>query len=131
MPKTPSPQSNAVTQHEVEIIARVAHEAVRAYKKALGEEEIPGWDEAPDWMHESTLTAVRDRLADPDAPPSAQHEAWMAEKHAAGWRHGLVNDPAAKTHPMMVPHEELPDTERRKDTLIQAVVDALIRPGHE
>ena len=118
-------QPQPETANEMEIIARVAHEAMRAYKRALGEDEIPAWDEAPDWMHESTLTAVRDRLADPDAPPSAQHEAWMVEKRSAGWRHGPVKDAEAKTHPMMIPYEELPDTERRKDALIQAVIDAL------
>jgi len=127
MTQGPPNRPRAASHHEMEIIARVAHEAMRAYKKALGEDEIPAWDEAPDWMRKSTLTAVRDRLANPNAPPSAQHEGWMAGKQASGWRHGPVKDPEAKTHPMMVPYDELPDTERRKDELIQAVIDALTK----
>ena len=106
-------------------IARVAHEAVRAYKQALGQDVLPPWDDAPEWMHEATLVAVKDRLTNPTAPPSAQHEAWLAQKQAAGWRYGKVKDAEAKTHPLMVPYAELPDAERRKDALIQTVVDAL------
>jgi len=110
---------------DAQLIARVAHEAVRAYKQALSQDTLPAWEEAPAWMHEASLAAVRDRLADPDAPPSAQHEAWLAEKQAAGWRYGAVKDAEAKTHPLMVPYEALPEAERRKDALIQAIVDAL------
>ena len=108
-------------------IARVVHEAVRAFKVARGEDELPPWERAPAWMHDASLTAVRDRLADPDAPPSAQHEAWLAEKEAAGWRYGPVKDAEARTHPLMIPYAELPVAERQKDALIQAVVDALAR----
>jgi len=111
------------------VIARVAHEAVRAYKQALGQDALPPWDEAPAWMHEASLAAVRDRLAAPGAPPSAQHEAWLAEKRAAGWRYGEIKDPEARTHPLMVAYDELPEVERRKDALIQAIVDALARSG--
>ena len=109
-------------------IARVAHEAMRAYKAGLGEERIPDWDEAPQWMRDSTLEAVRSRIEATEAPPSAQHEAWMAEKEAAGWCYGPVKDAENKTHPMMVPYEELPTKERYKDALIQSVIDALSRP---
>jgi len=109
----------------LEAIARVAHEAVRAYKQAWGQDVPPPWDDAPDWMHESTRAAVEARLTDPNAPPSAQHEAWLEEKKAAGWQYGAVKDPDAKTHPLMVPYEQLPDSERRKDALMQAVVDSL------
>lgn len=118
-------QGSEGQQADAAVIARVVHESVRAYKEALGQDALPPWDEAPAWMHESSLTAVRDRLANPDATPSAQHEAWLADKRAAGWRHGEVKDAEAKTHPLMVPYNDLPEVERRKDVLIQAVVDAL------
>lgn len=104
------------------------HESVRAYKQALGEHTIPVWDDAPQWMRKSTLNAVRSRRDDPEAPPRAQHEAWMAQKEANGWCFGPTRDPGNKTHPMMVPYEQLPSTERYKDALIQAVVDVLSYP---
>lgn len=113
---------------DLDSIVRVVHEAVRAYKQSLGEAVPPPWDEAPDWMRESTHAAVLAGIEDPQAPPSAQHEAWLAEKKAAGWRYGPVKDPQEKTHPCMVPYEQLPDSERRKDALVQGVVDALGGP---
>lgn len=113
---------------DLETIARVAHEAVRAYKQARGEDVPPPWEEAPAWMHESTHAAVAARIEDPQAPPSTQHDAWLEEKQAAGWRYGPVKDPEAKTHPLMVAYDELPTSERRKDLLIQSVVDALSGP---
>ena len=110
-----------------ENIARVAHEAIRAYKEARGEDAPPPWDEAPAWMHESTRAAVTARLEGPLAPPSAQHEAWLEEREATGWRYGPVKDPDGKTHPLMVPYDRLPVSERRKDALMLAVIDALCR----
>lgn len=52
-----------------------------------------------------------------------------AEKQAAGWRYGAVKNAEAKTHPLMVPYAELPAAERRKDALIQTIVDALAIAG--
>jgi len=50
---------------DLDRIARVCHEAVRAYKQALGEEELPPWDEAPEWQAASMRAAVRFRLENP------------------------------------------------------------------
>ncbi len=43
----------------------------------------------------------------------------------AGWRYGLKKDPAAKTHPCLVPYWQLPAEQRRKDGLFAAIVAAL------
>lgn len=117
-----------VQANDIHTIARVSHEAIRAYKQALGEDPVPSWEDAPEWMRESSIEAVQSRMENPGAPPSAQHEAWMNQKEKTGWRYGPTKDPAQKTHPMMVPYGELPETERYKDVLIQAVVDALSGP---
>ena len=106
-------------------IARVVHEALRAWAAAHGQHDIPAWDEAPDWMHTSTHEGVRHALAHPGESGAAQHDQWQRQKAADGWSHGPVKDAAAKTHPLMVPWEELPDFERRKDAILQAVVAAL------
>jgi hypothetical protein len=113
---------------DVEAIARVVHEAIRAYQMALGEAAAAPWDGAEGWQRSSTIEGVKFRIANPDAPFSAQHDQWMAEKRAAGWSYGPVKDGKKKTHPSLVPYTELPETERRKDALFQAVIDALTRP---
>lgn len=118
--------SSMADTESVLLAARVMHEAIRAYAQAIGEDELPAWAEAPQWMREASREAVEDRLAHPDVPPSAQHEAWMARKRAAGWRYGEAKDARAMTHPSLRPYDELPEAERRKDALVQAIVDAVL-----
>ena len=109
----------------IEICARVAHEAMRAYKIGLGEDVLPVWDKLSDDLRASTIAGVAYRLKNPNAPLSAQHDQWMAERMAAGWRKGKVKDAKLKTHPSLIPYEKLQETERRKDALIAQVVEAI------
>ena len=106
-------------------IAHVMHEAVRAWQAANGEKPAPPWSRAAQWMKRSSIEAVKWRLANPNAPASAQHDQWLEEKRAAGWRWGKIKDGAKKTHPLMVPYSKLPEADRRKDALVAAVIDAL------
>lgn len=68
---------------------------------------------------------VKFAIDNPDAPASAQHDAWMADKIADGWIHGPVKDAEAKTHPCLVPFDHLPVHQRKKDHLFRAGVRAL------
>ncbi|MEQ8405949.1 MAG: RyR domain-containing protein [Oceanicaulis sp.] len=109
----------------LEPLARVVHAAMSAYARTLGEAGFPDWDAAPQWMRDSTMDGVARRLADPGAPVERQHEIWMEERQAAGWTHGPVKDADKREHPSLVPYARLPETEKRKDALFAAVVDAL------
>lgn len=44
-----------------------------------------------------------------------EHVRWCAEKWLDGWQKGPVKDPHQRTHPLLVPWEELPEVERDKD----------------
>lgn len=112
---------------EIDRIARVVHEAVRAWAKAHDDASLPPWDKAEQWMIDSTRAAVVFRLDNPKAKASAQHDQWMAERRSAGWKHGAVKDAEKKTHPMLVPYKKLPLYERQKDALVGAVVGALTK----
>jgi len=106
-------------------IARVAHEANRAYCQAIGDNSQVAWDDAPDWQRESAIKGVEFTIANPSAPPSASHESWLAEKAATGWKYGPVKDADKKEHPCYVPYEQLPVEQRLKDSLFQGVVRSL------
>ena len=103
----------------------MAHEAMRAWQKANGQAPAPPWSRAPTWMKVSSVASVSWRINNPNAPTSAQHDQWIAEKKTDGWRFGKMKDANKKTHPMMIPYRSLPLFERRKDALVNAVVDAL------
>ena len=110
---------------DVVAIAKVVHEAIRAWQASNGQTPAPPWSRAPKWMKDSSATSVAWRLANPNASPSAQHDQWLAQKKADGWKFGKVKDAKKKTHPMMVAYGQLPEFEKRKDALVHAIVDAL------
>jgi hypothetical protein len=108
----------------VEDIARVCHEANRAWQHATGDPApSPAWDDAPQWQRDSAVDGVRH--AQNGATPEQMHQAWCDYKTEAGWTHGPVKDAEAKTHPCLVPYAELDASQHRKDDLFVAIVTAL------
>ena len=108
-----------------EEIARVCHEANRAYCLSLDDISQLPWHEAPEWQRTSALNGVNFHLAHPNSKPSHSHEEWFKEKKATGWKYGPVKDPENKEHPCFVPYDELPDEQKAKDALFVAIVRAL------
>lgn len=43
------------------------------------------------------------------------HDIWSAGRMADGWTYGEERDDARKTHPCLVPYEELPESEKAYD----------------
>ena len=44
-----------------------------------------------------------------------RHEDWVRERTDAGWRYGVKHDAKAKTHPLLMPWDRLPDRYRKPD----------------
>jgi hypothetical protein len=109
----------------IEDIASICHTANRAYCWTIGDYSQQPWDHAPMWQRDSAINGVKYRLDNPGAPASAMHDAWLAEKLAAGWTYGQIKDAVNKIHPCMVPYDNLPEEQKRKDALFSAIVDAL------
>lgn len=106
-------------------IAKICHEANRAYCALLGDDSQQPWHEAPEWQRRSAMNGVLFHLANPTAGDSASHDSWMREKVADGWTFGPIKDPVAKTHPCIVPFNELPPEQQVKDRLFRAIVHAV------
>lgn len=43
------------------------------------------------------------------------HEVWAQERMSQGWTYGPVRDDACKTHPDLIPYEELTEEEKAYD----------------
>lgn len=108
-----------------EQIAIVCHEANRALCEMQGDFSQKPWAQAQPWERESKIKGIAFAIANPDADDSAQHDAWQSDKRNEGWVHGSVKDVDAKTHPCLVPFEELPPEQQAKDRLFRAIVRAL------
>ena len=110
-----------------EAAARAAHEANRAWCIACGDFTQQPWDDTPEWARESARAGVIGVLA--GNGPREAHDAWLAEKKASGWVHGSEKDPVHRTHPCMVPYDELPLAQQAKDHIYVAVVRAVLTAG--
>lgn len=106
-------------------IAAVCHGANKALCETQGDASQPDWANAPQWQRDSAIVGVKFNLENPDAPPSASHDSWLAQKRAEGWKWGSVKDPAKKEHPCYVQYDELPPEQQAKDHVFKAVVAAL------
>ena len=98
----------------------------RALCVAFGDLSQKPWEEAEQWQKDSAMKGVSFAIRNPDAPVSAQHDAWSADKVADGWIYGPVKDATAKTHPCLVPFDDLPPEQKAKDHLFKAVVRTMV-----
>ena len=118
-----------------EQIAKVCHEANRAYCETISDFSQKPWDQAEEWQRESArngvLFALKELQAGREPSPRAQHEAWMADKAVAGWKYGPIKDPQKKEHPCMVPYDELTGLQKIKDSIFLAIVGAFFREFRE
>lgn len=110
-------------EEKIELLARIAHEANRAYCLSLGDLSQAPWDEAPDWQKQSAIAGVKGALA--GNTPEESHKSWVAHKLADGWVYGPVKDPEKKTHPCMVSYEYLPPDQLKKDAIFTLVIRAV------
>jgi RyR domain len=106
-------------------IAEVCHEANKAWCEANGDNSQKHWSEAEQWQRDAAIKGVDFRINNPDAGHDAQHNSWMQEKINDGWVYGELKDAKGKIHPCIVPFDELPEFQKKKDILFCAIVDAL------
>lgn len=114
-----------IDEEKLEKMAKVCHEANRAFCESIGDTSQKSWEQAEQWQKDSAIEGVKFRLLNPDAPPSAQHNNWMRQKLEAGWVYGETKDAEKKTHHCIVPFENLPPDQQKKDHLFQGIVKAL------
>lgn len=112
-------------------LARICHEANRAYCQSIGDDSQAVWDQAPNWQQASAIHGVQIALDNPEISPAGMHESWLLEKQANGWVYGPEKNPELKQHPCMVPYDQLPEAQRVKDKLFRGLVfmlrDSVVR----
>ncbi len=75
------------------------------------------------------LTPAQQRLIDQLA--ANVHDVWAKKRIEDGWRHGPSRNDDLKTHPGLVPFEELSDSEKDYDrVMVEEVVRAAVALGY-
>lgn len=103
-------------------LAKLCHEVNRAYSISIGDNSCLPWEESSDETKELTIEGVLNHLFN-DLTPEESHEQWMKNKLEQGWTYGEIKDESNKTHPCIVPYEELPLEQKSKDYIFKAICD--------
>jgi hypothetical protein len=109
----------------VNTIARICHEANRAYCRSIGDRSQMPWESCPDWQRQSAIDGVLFHLKAPTVGAAASHENWMLHKIGEGWTYGPIKDPERKQHPCLVRFDQLAPEQQAKDYLFTGIVAAL------
>jgi hypothetical protein len=106
--------------------ARVVHALFIEMQAVLGD-DMPSrpWFSESRKQRKLVLDGVRRIREQPMLTAKDHHEAWRTGKRAQGWAYDPVKDPAEKTHPDMLPWNELSPEAKDKSVLFLAVVRAL------
>lgn len=125
------PSSYVITK-----FAEVCHEANRAYRLAMNEPETDGysllsWPDAPDWQKESIIAGVRHKAKFPESTPRDLHNSWLIQKQNDGWVYGPEKNVEMKQHPCMVEYDDLPQSQKAKDYIFNAIAGTLLKQQRE
>jgi hypothetical protein len=101
------------------------YEAARLQASAVDAPVVPEpWHERDEAFRTQFLDVIA-MMCGPDrkANPEELHDDWVRAYEVMGWRYGPVRDPEARTHPDMVPFDQLEPRERDKDAVFVALCE--------
>jgi hypothetical protein len=105
--------------------ARFVYEAARLQAIAVDAPVVPEvWDDREEAFQAQFLEVIERQCgADRSDSPEGLHDDWVRAYEAMGWRYGEVRDREAKTHPDMVPFDQLEQREQDKDAVFIALCE--------
>lgn len=106
-----------------EDIAKIVHEANKMYCESIGDLSQVRWIDTTPELQASAVDGVEYFMKHPDADAEDMHENWMKFKLKKGWKYGEEKSVFRKTHPCLVPYDELPKEQQMKDKIFMALCE--------
>jgi len=116
--------NQVTTGFAYEDVAKICHEANKAYCITIGDTSQLSWKNAPDWQKESAINGVRFHFLNENTTPADSHNSWLKQKEEEGWKYGKVKDADKKEHPCFTAYENLPKSQQVKDYIFKNIVEA-------
>jgi hypothetical protein len=95
----------------------------------IGEPGAITWDQATTAQRIASMRGVTAHIKNPFMTPKQAHDAWVEDRRNEGWVWGIDKNDALKTHPWLVPWNQLPPIQRVKDSLFSSTVRAFLEHG--
>jgi len=112
------------------LIAKVVHSANRAYVDAIGGRAFnPTWEEVGEEQRQGQIEAIKSLIIEPRTPQTS-HEIWCVAREKEGWTKDIKYDYHRKTHPNLVPYDQLPFEEQFKDHLFMGIASIFVGSEH-
>lgn len=101
------------------------YEAARMQAVSVAAPVVPEPWPARDEAFRTQFIGVIEMMCGPErkTSPEEMHNDWWRAYEAMGWTYGPVRDTEAKTHPDMVPFDDLDPRERDKDAVFIALCE--------
>ena len=105
-------------------ISKLIYEATRLEAEWSERRIVPEpWDERDEKFRNQFVEVIKKYFQQEKLPtPEEAHNSWWEAYKKMGWKYGEKRDPEKKTHPDMVPYDELPQDEKEKDAIFLAFV---------
>jgi len=107
-----------------EVVTKLIYEAARKEAEWSGRSIVPeAWEDRDEKFRKQMVDVVQKYIKSNKIPtPEEAHNSWVKAYLDMGWKYGKVRDTKKKTHPDLLPFDQLPKDERDKDAIFLSLV---------
>ncbi len=106
-----------------EFIARMCHDVNRVYSSSINDNlESCLWDDLDKAEQQSVIGGVRYVAQhNGELTPKMMHDEWVNDKRRRGWVYGAAKNYKNKTHPNLMPYNQIHKTQQAKDEMFLTI----------
>jgi hypothetical protein len=122
--------SRTMQRYEVDACGRHAHEGHRTYRELMGDLSHKPWSELGEEEKAPVRLAVIG-IVEGDDDAERSHNRWVQSLTSQGWKQGPKKDWETKTHPNLVPWDELSiETQELNQMFVRSVKSMITALWH-